>query len=119
MDESEGEATWSSRGNTLDSSEVMWSACAFLPDNAESAATSRRKGSFNWDREHGSFNLEWVNLAEFKTWCDTEELACSIEFIASSSWAGGALYTWKQRFLCRHQELGGVKEYEKKHPERH
>ena len=51
-DESESEGTESSRVNSS--------------DNMESSATSRSKGSFNWDREKGGFNLEWTSLAELE-----------------------------------------------------
>jgi len=119
-DESEGEATWSSRGSTPDSSEGPWSSRANSPDNAVSPATSGSRGSFNWDREKGGFNLEWANLAEFETWRETEERACSIEFIASTTWARaeGILCSRWQRFVCGRQESGGDRGYEKKHPER-
>ena len=140
-DEPEGEGTSSSRGNTPDESEDAWSSHvdtaeesegedsgsesegawnshANSADKAESPATSRKKGSFNWDREKGGFSLEWANYAEFEKWRQTEELACSIEFSASSSRAGGIDWSRKQRFVCGRQETGGDRGYEKKHPER-
>jgi hypothetical protein len=70
-------------------SEGTESSRANSPDSAESLATSRSKGSFNWDQEKGSFNLEWASLAEFQIWCQMEARASSIELNASSSRTGG------------------------------
>ena len=118
VDESEGGGTGSSCASPTDESESTGSSCANSPDNAESLATSRRKGSFNWDQERGGFSLEWTNLADFEMWRETEERACSIEFIASSSRTGGIHWTQKQHFVCGREESGGGRTYEKKHPER-
>jgi hypothetical protein len=39
------------------------------PETTETPATSTRRGSFNYDWEHGVFNLEWANFATFDAWC--------------------------------------------------
>jgi hypothetical protein len=54
------------------------------PETAETPATSTRRGSFNYDWEHGIFNLEWANFAAFGMWRREEELHYSIELIAST-----------------------------------
>ena len=88
-----------------------------IPD-AEFLASSRSKGSFNWDREQGGFSLEWANYAEFEKWCRMEELASSIEFIMSTSRNDGILSSQWKLFVCGRQHSGGGREYEKKCPER-
>ena len=136
-DDSESHSTGNSRANTEDSefqgrgsdadtddsksdseSESSESSRADSPDNTESPATSRRRGSFNWDREKGGFSLEWANLAEFNLWREMEEHLSCINFIASTSRPGGILFSHKQRFVCGRQNSGGGNPYEKKHPER-
>ena len=91
---------------------------ANTPDNTKSLATSRSKGSFNWDREKGGFDLEWANVIEFDVWRLAEELAYSIEFVKSHSWTGGILWSRKTRYVCRRQATGGDRGYENKQPER-
>ena len=121
----ESECTGSSRETMADAdeskskskSEGTESSRANSPDSAESLATSRSKGSFNWDQEKGSFNLEWASLAEFQIWCQTEARASSIELNASSSRTGGIHWTRRQCYVCRCEDSGGGRAYEKKHPE--
>ena len=107
-----------SDADTDDSESGSESEGADSPDNAESPATSRRRGSFIWDREKGGFSLEWANLAEFDLWRQMEERLSCINFIASTSRPGGILFSHKQRFVCGRQNSGGGNPYEKKHPER-
>src|SRR5882757_639721 len=54
-------------------------------DIPETPANSTRRGSFNYDREKRSYPMEWPSLAAFDAWRRNEELAHSVEFIASSS----------------------------------
>ena len=114
----ESEISESDEGSTPDESEGACSSRADFPDNAVSAATSRSRGSFTWDREKGGFNLEWDNYAEFEKWHETEQHAWSIELVSSSTRPGGKLYSRWQLFVCGRQESGGDRGYEKKHPER-
>ena len=86
--------------------------------SAEDLASSRSKGSFNWDREQGGFSREWANFAEFETWRRVEELASSIEFIVSTSRNDGILWSQWKLFVCGRQDSGGARGYEKKYPER-
>ena len=112
----------SSRGDMPEESESeseSESECDDLPDNAESPATSRKKGSFNWDREKGGFNLEWANLAEFDMWRRIEESTCSIQFITSTSRKGGIHSGQKKIYVCSREYFGGGTTYEKKYPKRH
>lgn len=83
---------------------------------AETPATSTRRGSFNYDREHG-FPLEWSNLAAFDAWRREEQLRYSIELIASTVKRGGPLWTEYRLYVCSHQLSGGRKQYEKKNPD--
>ena len=118
-DESEGEGAGSSGASTSDESESESESedeGEGTPDNAGSLATSRKRGSFNWDREHG-FSLEWANLAEFEMWRQVEERTSSIELIRSST-RTGVLFSRRQRFVCGRQDSGGLRKYQKKHPGR-
>jgi len=86
------------------------------PETAETPATSTRRGSFNYDREHGVFNLEWANFAAFDAWRREEELRYSIELVASTVKPGGPLWTQYRLYVCSRQLSGGRKQYEKKNP---
>ena len=90
-----------------------------VPDNAEAPATSRKKGSFYWDREKGGFTLEWENLAEFDMWRWMEESMCSIQFVLSHSQKRGIRWSEKVTYVCSRQNSRGRMTYEKKYPERH
>jgi hypothetical protein len=85
----------------------------------ETPATSKRRGSFNYDRGMGGYGMEWSNIDEFDAWHRSEELANSIELIASSTVHGGTLWTRKRIYVCSRQRSGGPSKYQKKHPERH
>ena len=130
-DPDESEGTGTSRGDTPEESDTESSRgrgdmleseesdIDDVPDNAESPATSRKKGSFYWDWEKGGFTLEWENLAEFDMWRRMEESTCSIQFIMSHSRKGGIRWSEKATYVCSRQHSGGRTTYEKKHPERH
>ena len=83
------------------------SSCGNTLDDAKPPATSTSKGSFNWDREKGKFNLEWDNLAAFETWHWEEEQMYSIKFVASTTQPGTPLYSWCQLFVCGRKASGG------------
>jgi hypothetical protein len=89
---------------------------------SETPATSKKKGSFNYDREKGGYAQEWASLDEFYTWRRQEEQAFSIELILSrtSRPTGNAppLFTQKREYRCSREHTGGVTKYEKKHPDR-
>jgi hypothetical protein len=87
------------------------------PETAETPATSKRKGSFNWDRENGWTN-QWASVAEFEAWLKEEQLAKSIEFVLSSTRTGNWLWAKKRTYVCSRQTSGGQKNYEKKYPDR-
>ena len=89
-------------------------ACGDVPGNAKCPATSRRQGSFNWDRENG-YILKWADLAKFESWRQEEECIYSIELIASSTKAQGCLWSQRQLFVCGQERSGGGT-YTKKHP---
>ena len=86
---------------------------------ADDPATSRKPGSFNYDRESGKFPHQWASMADFDEWRRTEELASSIELIASTVVRGKGLWTKRCRYICSRQLSGGKNKYEKKCPERH
>jgi FAR1 DNA-binding domain len=81
-------------------------------------ATSRRPGSFLHDKERGNYTHEWSTLAEFDEWRRCEELAYSIELIASTVMSGNSLWTQKRYYVCSRGRSGGASKYQKKHPER-
>ena len=86
------------------------------PKSSETPATSKRRGSFNWDRENG-WEMKWAGIVDFEAWLKEEQLAKSIEFILSSTKPGKGLWSKKQTYVCSRQKSGGQKEYEKKHPD--
>jgi hypothetical protein len=63
--------------------------------------------------------MEWAGPAEFEAWRREEELAYSIELIASKTVHGGGLWTLKRVYVCSRQLSGGRSKYQKKHPDRH
>jgi hypothetical protein len=85
---------------------------------ADDPATSRKPGSFNYDRDSGQYPLEWANITEFDAWRRTEELANSIELIGSTVAHGGPLWSKRRFYVCSRQLSGGKSKYQKKHPER-
>ena len=87
--------------------------------NLVDPATSRHRGSFNWDREH-DFDLEWDSLEEFDKWRENEQRAHGIELrLAHTKRPRGsaepsAVFNWSRLFVCARQGTGGTKIYEKK-----
>ena len=88
------------------------------PRDAETPATSRKKGSLYSDRKKGKWPHEWDSLAKFEVWRWQEELAYSIELIGSTVKRGNELWLDKHLYMCSRQPSGGRKNYQKKHPER-
>lgn len=78
------------------------------PESSKTPATSKRRGSFNWDRENG-WAIEWPNIAEFEIWLKEEQLAKTVEFVLSSTKTGNWLWTEKQTYVCSRQISGGLK----------
>ena len=86
------------------------------PETTKAPATSTKRGSYNYDREHG-YPLEWSDFAAFNAWRREEELQDSIELIASTVKRGGPLWTEKRLYVCSRQPSGGRREVEKKNPD--
>ena len=87
--------------------------------SAETPANSTRSGSFYYDQVRGGYPMEWAGPAEFEAWRREEELAYSIELIASKTVHGGGLWTLKRVYVCSRQLSGGRSKYQKKHPDQH
>jgi hypothetical protein len=87
--------------------------------STETPANSTRSGSFYYDRVRGGYPMEWAGPAEFEAWRREEELAYSIELIASKTVHGGGLWTLKRVYVCSCQLSRGQSKYQKKHPDRH
>ena len=87
-----------------------------LLDAAETPATSRRWGSFDYDREQGLYPLALDDLADFEAWHQEEELAYTIEILSSSRYYGGptSLWTLCCVFVCRCEYPGGKSKYVRK-----
>jgi hypothetical protein len=85
---------------------------------AETCATSKRRGSIDFDWEQGQYPLEWDDLADFKAWHREEELAYTIEIISSSIYHGGPRSLWLRChvFVCRCEYPGGKPKYKRKDP---
>jgi hypothetical protein len=87
--------------------------------SAETPANLTRSGSFYYDRVCGGYLIEWAGPAEFEVWHWEEELAYSIELIASKTVHRGGLWTLKRVYVYSHQLSGGRSKYQKKHPDWH
>ena len=74
------------------------------------------KGSFDYDREKGGYDLKWTDLAEFDAWRRQQELAYSIELILSRT-RSGTEFTQRRTYRCSRARTGGEKPYQKKHPD--
>jgi len=59
--------------------------------------------------------MQWEDLSAFHAWRREEELAHSIELIASSSVSGGRLWLQKRVYVCARQLSGGASKYKKKY----
>ena len=77
-------------------------------------ATFCRVGSFTHDWENKIYSLQWEDLSSFHAWCQEEELAHSIELIASLTVSGGHLWLQKHIYVCACQLSGGPNKYNKK-----
>ena len=86
------------------------------PKHSETPATSKKRGSFNWDWEN-RWAMKWASIANFEAWLKEEQLVKLIEFVLSSTKPGMGLWTKKWTYVCSRQMSGGKKEYEKKHPD--
>lgn len=84
----------------------------------DNPATSRRPGSFNYDRETGLYPFIWDSLTEFDAWRREEELANSIELIVSCVQKGDRLWMRRQYYVCSREWSGGKPKYERKCPDR-
>jgi hypothetical protein len=83
----------------------------------DTPATSRRKGSLNWDREKGGYTHEWADFAEFTAWCQAEERAYLIEFISktrATPRVQGAVWTERRLFECARAKSKSGNAYQKK-----
>jgi hypothetical protein len=89
------------------------------PETTETPATSRRKGSFNYDMSRGEYPLQWSDLNAFEDWRRDEEIADCIELISSTTTPGNSLWTKRRRYVCGRALSGGKSKYELKHPERY
>src|SRR6266849_2776444 len=85
------------------------------PDSADTPATSRKVGSLLHDQESEIYPMQWEDLSAFHAWRQEEELAHSIELIASSSVSGGRLWLQKRVYVCACQLSGGASKYKKKY----
>jgi hypothetical protein len=56
-------------------------------------ATLSKLGSFNYDQDSGQYPLEWADINKFDVWCQSEELAYSIELICSTVAHGRMLWS--------------------------
>jgi hypothetical protein len=73
-------------------------------------------GSFLYDKEQGDYTHEWSSQAKFDKWHQDEELAYSIELIASTIVSGNSLWTEKHHYMCSCGHSGGASKYQKKDP---
>jgi hypothetical protein len=88
-------------------------------DIAVTPATLRRRGGFDFDQEWGLYPLQWDDMDDFEAWCWEEELAYTIEILASSQYYGGPTSLWTLHcvFVCGREYAGGKQNYVRKCPE--
>jgi hypothetical protein len=86
-------------------------------DTAENPATSKRKGSYIYDKKNGKFLMEWPTIADFHAWREAEQLAHSIELIRSTAVIpNGPIWMERHTFVCsRALSGGGQYKYEPKY----
>src|SRR6267154_2624872 len=87
------------------------------PESSETPATSKRRGSFNWDWENG-WEMKWVGIIDFEAWLKEKQLAKSIEFILSSTKLGKGLWSkkWTYCMSAHAKSLEGKRSTKKSTP---
>ena len=73
-------------------------------------------GSITYDRKENGYNLEWETRSNFESWLTHEQRATGIEIRQSKTCLSKAqhVYLTCETFRCTHNEIGGVKPYQKK-----
>jgi hypothetical protein len=83
---------------------------------AKNLATSKRKGSFIYNKKNGKFPMEWPSIADFHVWHEAEQLAHSIKLIRSTIVTpNGPIWTERCTFMCSRALSGSQYNYEQKH----
>ena len=86
-------------------------------ESSETPATSKRRGSFNWDWDwENGWEMKWAGIVDFEAWLKEEQLAKLIEFILSSTKLGKGLWFKKWTYVCLRQKFEEQKEYKKSTP---
>ncbi len=85
------------------------------PD-AINPTASTKMGSITYNREEGSYNLEWESRDNFNKWLTHEQAAIGIEIQLSRTYypKNSALYSKGKIFCCVCNGTGGKKHYVKK-----
>ena len=73
------------------SEEASESGDTHPPDSADMPTTSCSVESFTHNQKNKIYSLQWEDLSSFHVWCQEEELAHSIELIASLTVSRGHL----------------------------
>ncbi len=84
------------------------------PDTID-PTTSTRMGSITYDREEGSYNLEWESRDDFDKWLTHEQATIGIEIRLSKTRysKNNKLYSKGEIFCCAHNGTGGKKHHMK------
>jgi hypothetical protein len=92
-----------------------------VPDDAGperiDPTTLSKIGSIAYDREEGSYNLEWESRADFNKWLTHEQVAIGVEIWVSKTWVSKMreqLYSTYEILRCARNGTGGKKTYVKK-----
>ncbi|KAJ7309255.1 hypothetical protein DFH08DRAFT_719463 [Mycena albidolilacea] len=80
--------------------------------------TGADPGSFLADSTGGKFSLSWDHWAGFQAWLEKEEHRQCIELRLVQITKGLRQFEKKLCYVCSWHGTGGMKEYEKKFPER-
>lgn len=74
-------------------------------------------GSFQFDSTSKNYPYRWESWSEFQTWRANEERQNCIELRLVTTFLGLPEYERQCRYVCSRGGTGGVKAYEKLHPE--
>ncbi len=87
-------------------------------DSADCTDSRPARGSFQYDQESGEYDLSWGSLAEFDVWRQEQERTDSIDLTLTNTELGACHFSWRRIYWCSRQGSGGIKPYDKKHPDR-
>jgi len=80
------------------------------------ALPKKQYGDYQSDVDSGKFNCSWTCWQDFEDFLGAEQDGNSVEFCKTKTRTGGDKFHTHIYFVCSRHGTGGVKTYEKKHP---